>query len=114
MDEKEGGRDVVDAKGQQRRVDAARSESLSDSSSSTTAPKAERSSSEKDVQRSRSFDEGKEELAVDNPDIDHDEAEAACPGHELDVELGHHHVSTYLTYLTYLPWPKAMCRAELT
>ncbi|KAK3987503.1 fluconazole resistance protein 1 [Cladorrhinum sp. PSN332] len=80
MDEKEG-QDVVDTKSQHT--------SLAESSASTAtaAPKQETSFS--DEARAESLERGKEELEL-HPDIDHEEAEGACPGHALDVELGQH------------------------
>ncbi|KAK4163831.1 fluconazole resistance protein 1 [Cladorrhinum sp. PSN259] len=79
MDEKDG-QDVVDTKSQHT--------SLAESSASTAAQKQERQSSS-DEEIVESLDRGKEELQS-HPDIDHEEAEGACPGHTLDVELGQH------------------------
>lgn len=56
---------------------------------SSAAKEGERTSSE-DVVPPKSFDHGDDDrhnFRI-HPDIDHDEAEAADPGHELDVELG--------------------------
>ncbi|KAK0747251.1 major facilitator superfamily domain-containing protein [Apiosordaria backusii] len=65
----------------------------SDSSASSVAPKREEATSYPDgLPRRKSIDLGdnRQSRAI-HPDIDHEEAEAADPGHELDVELGRAH-----------------------
>ncbi|KAK0667916.1 fluconazole resistance protein 1 [Cercophora samala] len=64
----------------------------SGSSASSVAPKREAASSPGGLPLQKSFDLGDDQSrTIHHPDIDHEEAEAADPGHELDVELGRAH-----------------------
>ncbi|KAK4185309.1 fluconazole resistance protein 1 [Podospora australis] len=56
---------------------------------SSAAQDVEKTSS--DGNSHKSFDQRENRNAHIHPDIDHEEAEAADPGHELDVELGNAH-----------------------
>ncbi|KAK4221972.1 fluconazole resistance protein 1 [Podospora fimiseda] len=67
MDEKDGSQDVAPN---------AKSTSFAESSSSTAATTAAK--------------QEQQETTSIRPDIDHEEAEGACPGHALDVELAQH------------------------
>ncbi|KAK4667757.1 uncharacterized protein QC764_704880 [Podospora pseudoanserina] len=64
----------------------------SGSSASSVAHKREATSSPVGLPPQKSFDSGDDgQSRAIHPDIDHEEAEAADPGHELDVELGRAH-----------------------
>ncbi|KAK4638739.1 hypothetical protein QC761_704880 [Podospora bellae-mahoneyi] len=64
----------------------------SGSSASSVAHKREATSSPVGLPPQKSFESGDDgQSRAIHPDIDHEEAEAADPGHELDVELGRAH-----------------------
>ncbi|CAP68188.1 uncharacterized protein PODANS_7_4880 [Podospora anserina S mat+] len=64
----------------------------SGSSASSVGHKREATSSPVGLPPQKSFDSGDDgQSRAIHPDIDHEEAEAADPGHELDVELGRAH-----------------------